>query len=140
MAASIISELAQRKVATGLFSQGTVSGKTHCVPAERIAWRAPDDARSARGASSPLRNMRFPEILSAESGRLQRGTSVVAVATDFPEAALVAIAELRRRHAVTAVWVETERGSPPPSDSVDALLSARYSDDWQRREVLELAL
>jgi hypothetical protein len=70
---------------------------------------------------------------------LQRGTSVLVVAADFPEATMLGITELRRRHAVTAVWVETERGSPPPLGLVDGLLSVRYSDDWQRREVLELA-
>ncbi len=140
VAASIISELAQRKIATGLFSPGTVSGKPIACPPSGSPAALPTMLEALARASSPLRNMRFPEVLSAESGRLQRGTSVVAVATDFPEATLLAIAELRRRHAVTAVWVETERGSPPPLDLVDALLSARYSDDWQRREVLELAL
>jgi nucleotide-binding universal stress UspA family protein len=93
----------------------------------------------ALARASAIGKVRFAEVLSAESGRLQRGTSVVAVATDFPEATLLALAELRRQHAVTAVWVETGRGLPPPLDHVDALLSVRYSDDWQRREVLELA-
>jgi hypothetical protein len=88
--------------------------------------------------ASPIGRTPFPRVLVGESGRLTRGTSVVVVASDFPESTLVAIAELRRRHAVTAVYVATDRGAPPPASDVDALLEARYQDDWQQRTVLEL--
>lgn len=137
VAASVISELTQRKAATGLFSSGTISGKPLAyLPSSSPAAMATMLEALARAYDGG--KVHFGEVLSAGSGRLQRGTSVVAMATDFPEATLLAIAELRRRHAVTAVWVGTGRGSPPPLDRVDALLSVRYSDDWQRREVLEL--
>jgi uncharacterized protein (DUF58 family) len=138
VAASIISELTQRKVATGLFSSGEISGKPLAYLPSASPGALPT-MLEALARATPFGKVRFAEVLSAESGRLQRGTSVLVVAADFPEATMLGITELRRRHAVTAVWVETERGSPPPLGLVDGLLSVRYSDDWQRREVLELA-
>jgi hypothetical protein len=63
---------------------------------------------------------------------------VVVVALNFSESVLDVIAELRRRNSVTAIWVATERGTPPPAVVFDALFQARYSGDWQQRQVLEL--
>ena len=87
---------------------------------------------------SPLGEVSFADLLVSSSGRLQRGTSVLAVASDYPEPTLVALAELRRHHAVTAVFVDCGSGAPPPKGTVDAVLTARYTDDWQERQVLEL--
>jgi hypothetical protein len=89
--------------------------------------------------ASPWGGSQFDEVLISEVPRFLRGTSVVMVAADFPEPTLVAIAEIRRRAPVTAIWIESSEGSPPPDGSVDSRLTAKYTDDWQTRATLELA-
>jgi uncharacterized protein (DUF58 family) len=138
VAASIVAELARREVATGLFSSGTVAGRPvacppSCSPAQ-LALMLESLARVTHFGS-----LEFSDLLAAESSRLRPGTSVVLVAADYPNETLEAVGDLRRRHAVSAVWVATDHGAPPPREHVDALLLAPYSDDWQRRESLELA-
>jgi hypothetical protein len=64
---------------------------------------------------------------------------VVVIASHFSNETLVSLAELRRRTSLTAVWVDTGVGIPPPTESVDAWLRVEYSDDWQQRTIVELA-
>lgn len=135
--ASIVSDLAQRKIATGLFASGTAAGMPLAYPPSTSPSMLPIMLEALAKVSS-TGIVHFSEVLEAASGTLQQGTSIVTVATEFPEATLIALGELRRRHAVTAVWIASEQGTPPPHEAVDALLVARYSDDWQQREVLDL--
>jgi uncharacterized protein (DUF58 family) len=83
VAASIISELTQRKVATGLFSSGEISGKPLAYLPSASPGAFPTMLEALARATS-FGKVRFAEVLSAESGRLQRGTSVLVVAADFP--------------------------------------------------------
>jgi uncharacterized protein (DUF58 family) len=137
VAASIVTTLAGRKVAVGLFSPGGVSGDALAVPPSSLPTTLATILEGlARAVPSTRR--RLSEVITAESSSLQRGTSAVVIAVDFAESTLAAIGELRRRHAVTAVWIETSHGHAPPPGSVDALVVARYSDDWPESEVLEL--
>lgn len=135
--ASLLSDLALRKVAVGLYSSGSTDGSPIAFPPSTAPTALPTMLESLARASA-FGLVRFPEVLSAESGKLQRGTSVVTVATDYTEPTMVAIAELRRRHPVTAIFVEGPHGSAPPAGLVDAVLRTRYEADWAEREVLEL--
>jgi uncharacterized protein (DUF58 family) len=139
VAASVLADLAASKVAAGLFSCGVASGGPLAFPASR----APSSLAlmlEALAKVSPSGSTPFAEVISTHGPRLARGTSALVVAADFPEATVLALSELRRHHPVTALWVQTGRGTPPPPALVDRLVTVRYSDDWQRREILELAL
>ena len=74
-----------------------------------------------------------------EAGRLRAGTSVVVIAAHFPEPTVAAISELRRRLAVTSVWVGNDAGAAPPAGTVDTRGEVTYVDDWKQRATLELA-
>lgn len=139
IAASLASDLVERGVEVGLFGSGSVDGAPLAI--------APSSAPSqlalvleALARCSPVASAPLSSVLSAECGHLRWGTSVVVVACDFPEPTLDALAELRRRHAVTAVWVRGEQGRPPPEEHVDTLLQAEHTDDWRDKDILELAL
>jgi uncharacterized protein (DUF58 family) len=136
--ATVVSDLTRRDVAVGLFSPASVGG--------RSISHAPSSAPSGLAEmldllarASAWGGSQFDEVLISEVPRFLRGTSVVLIAADFPERTLVAIAEIRRRAPVTAIWIETSEGVPPPHGSVDSRLTARYTDDWQIRPTLELA-
>jgi uncharacterized protein (DUF58 family) len=136
--ASLLADLAERRIAVGLFAAGAVAA----APIDFAPSVAPSQlpgmlealARCpAEGGAS------FPPVLSAQIGRLRQGTSVVIVASNYELLTLEALAEIRRRHAVTAVWVDGGRGAPPPREQVDALIHVEYTDDWRDNEILELA-
>jgi uncharacterized protein (DUF58 family) len=138
VAASLISELVTRKITTGLYTSGAIAGQ----PVGHTPSSSPGALAEMMGSlarATPGGSIGFAPVVIRESGRLAQGASVVVVASDFPAATMVAIAELRRRHAVTALWVKTDRGEPPRADHIDGQLRADYCDDWQRRELLELA-
>ncbi|HUZ19999.1 MAG TPA: DUF58 domain-containing protein [Acidimicrobiales bacterium] len=138
VAASVLTELERRGVATGLFSSGTIAGRPlACPPSSSPAQLALMLESLAR--VTHFGSLEFAHLLAAESSRLRPGTSVVIVSADYPAETLEALGDLRRRHALSALWVANDHGAPPPREHVDALLTARYADDWQRRESLELA-
>jgi uncharacterized protein (DUF58 family) len=137
VAASVVADLASRKVATGLFSSGASSHGAIAFPLSTSPAALPA-MLEALARARPSTVARFAQVLSTAGGILQRGTNVVVVALNFSESVLGVIAELRRRNSVMAIWVATERGTPPPAVVFDALFQARYSGDWQQRQVLEL--
>jgi Protein of unknown function DUF58 len=136
--ATIVSELAGRDVAVGLFSSASVAGRSISHPPSS-APSGLAEMLELLARASPWGGARFDHVLLSEVPRFLRGTSVVLVAAHFPEPTLVAIAEIRRRAPVTAIWIETSKGAPPTAGSVDCRLTARYTDDWQTRTTLELA-
>jgi uncharacterized protein (DUF58 family) len=136
--ASVISDLSARRVPAGLYASATVDGRGIARPPSASPAALPEMlellARAwAHGGTT------FARALVEEGGRLHRGTSLLVVAADYPEPTLVALSELRRRLPITAVWVATGQGSPPPSELVDTRWEARYDDDWQHQSSLELA-
>jgi uncharacterized protein (DUF58 family) len=136
--ATIVSDFLKRDVAVGLYSSALVGGRS----VSHLPSRAPSalaEMLELLAKASPLGGSRFGDVLISEGSRLLRGTSVVLVAAHFPEPTLVAIAEIRRQAPVTAIWIGTSKGTPPPDGSVDSLLTARFTDDWQERTTLELA-
>jgi uncharacterized protein (DUF58 family) len=138
VAASVVSDLAGRGVGVGLFSTATIGG----VPVAHTASTSPaalPQMLEMLARASAFGPLSLADILVGEGTRLSRGTSVVVVSANFGEATLVAIAELRRRLAVTSVWVATGEGQPPPDGFVDAHCEALYTDDWHGRTTLELA-
>lgn len=136
--ASIISDLAARRVPVGLYAAATVEGRGIALPPTSSPAALPEMLELlARAWARPLAS--FSRALVEEGSRLGGGTTVVVVAADYTEPILVALAELRRRLSITAIWVNTGQGAPPPPDLVDAKLEARYDDDWQDRASLELA-
>lgn len=136
--ASFVSDLAARKVPVGLYATGEAAG----LAVARPPSASPDAltemlellARVTQYAPTSL-----ADLLLGAAGRLRQGTSLVVVGTDFSGRAAVALAELRRRYALTAVWIETEGGSPPAPALVDAAWMVRYRDDWAAQDSLELA-
>ena len=137
--ASVVADLSGRGVATGLYSSGSVHGQT--------VAREPSSSPTALAAmlellarASPYGPSSIAELLAGEGPRLRRGASVLVVAAHFAEPTLVALAALRRRLPVTAVWVATDHGRPPPADLVDVRREVTYFDDWRQRDVVELCV
>ena len=137
VAASLLGDLASKKVAVGLFSSGTVSGGPVAVPLSTSPAALPE-MLEALARAKPSVGARFAQVLNEVGPTLQRGTSVVVVGLRYSAASLASISELRRHNSVTAIWVGTERVTPPAIELFDALLQARYASDWQQRQVLEL--
>jgi uncharacterized protein (DUF58 family) len=136
--ASVISDLAARRVPVGLYSAANVEGRGIARPPTSSPAALPEMLELlARAWARP--GASFARVLVEEGSRLGGGTTAVIVAADFPEPSLIAMAELHRRLSITAIWVNTGQGSPPPPELVDARLEARYDDDWQQQDSLELA-
>ncbi len=137
--ASLVSDLVSRGVATGLYASGSVRGNPIARP--------PSTASSALASmlellarASPYSAVTIADLLLGEQQRLRSGTSVVAVAADFPHSTVVALAELRRRAALTTVWVASEDGRPPPPGLGDTSWEVSYDDCWKDRDVLDVAV
>ncbi len=135
--ASVVADLTGRGVATGLYCSGSVRG--------RSVAREPSSSPTALPAmlellarASPHGPSSIAQLLAAEGARLRRGASVLVVAADYPEPTLVAIAGLRRRLPVTAVWVATGQGRPPPAGLVDIRREVTYADGWKQADVVDL--
>jgi uncharacterized protein (DUF58 family) len=138
VAASVVSDLAGRRVPVGLYSAATVEGRGIAQPPSASPAALPQMLELLARAAA-FGTGTFAQALIEEGSRLQRGNSLVVVAADYPEPTLVALAELRRRLPVTAIWVATDQGSPPPPELVDARWEARYAADWPHQDSLELA-
>jgi uncharacterized protein (DUF58 family) len=136
--ASVVSDLVERKVAVGLYSSATVDGQEIAhVPTSSPA--ALSEMLESLARASVYGSSRFATALLAHASRLQQGTSLVVIAPHFPDSTLIALSELRRRLPITAVWVATEHGAPPPLDLVDKRWEVDYCDDWKERATIELA-
>jgi uncharacterized protein (DUF58 family) len=138
--ASVIAELARRGVATGLYSSGTVRGN----PIGKEPSASPEALRTmleALALMSPYGRTSIAELLLRETARLRAGASLVIVATDFSGPTLAALTNLRRRWAVTALWVSTTagRGRPPGSDAANVVREVKYHDDWQTDDILQFS-
>jgi len=138
LGASLLSELAERQVAIGLFASGSVGSDLVAFSASsapsQLSLVFEALARCSAESAVP-----FSSVLKAQNAHLRPGTSVVVVASDYPEQTLEALAELRRRHTVTAVWVQGDQGAPPPREQVDRLLRVGFTNDWRESDILELA-
>jgi uncharacterized protein (DUF58 family) len=138
LAASLLAELDRRAIPAGLYVAGSVGGAPLVLPANGVdaalASRLEALARVQEGMG-----VSFSGLVAAQVGRLGQGTSVIALANDFGPGATAALCELRRRHAVTAFFVESGRGEPPPPGLLDAVVRARFEEGWEQREILELA-
>lgn len=136
--ASVIADLAARRVPVGLYAAATVEGRGIARPPSSSPAALPEMLELLARAWT-YAGVSFARALVEEGGRLASGTSLVVVAADYPEPTLVALAELRRRLPITAIWVDSGEGAPPPAELVDSRLEARYDDDWQHQDSLELA-
>lgn len=135
VAASLVSDLAARRVPTGLYSNGTARS----FPVARDARSGPaalPDLLELLALLSPAGVVPISRVLAEQRSRVGGGTSVVVVAADFPPATVAAAAELRRRATVGAVWIATGRGRGP--QSVDTRWEVRHDDAWQERSIIEL--
>jgi uncharacterized protein (DUF58 family) len=137
VAASVVSDLAQREIGVGLYATGAVDGRPVACPA-RATPSALADMLQLLARVSVFGTVTVAELLAAEAHRLRSGTSVVVIAAHFPEPTVAAIAELRRRLPVTALWVGNDAGAPPPVGTVDAREEVAYVEDWKQRATLEL--
>jgi uncharacterized protein (DUF58 family) len=136
VAASLVAELDRLGVPTGLYVAGTVEGSPLVLPPS-----GPTGLVGMLGALAQVSDrpgVSFSGVIAAQMGRLHHGTSVIAIANDFSGSVVEALAELRRRHAVTALKVEAGAGLPPPPGLVDAVVHVVYDEGWEQLEVLEL--
>ncbi len=136
--ASVVAATAARGVATGLYSSGSVQGHSVARPPS-TAPGALAGMFEALARISPYGRASIGELLFSEGGRLGGGASVVVVAADYPAPTLAALAAVRRGLPVTAIWVRTDHGVPPPPGAVDGLREVSYRDDWKGADVLEFA-
>jgi len=138
VAASVVSDLAGRGVPVGLYTTGMVDGRAIAYPPTASPSALPD-MLELLARLSVFGAVTLAELLAAEGGRSRAGTSLVVVAAHFPEPTVAAIAGLRRRLPVTAIWVGNDAGAPPPAGTVDAREEVAYVEDWKHRATLELA-
>jgi uncharacterized protein (DUF58 family) len=137
LGASVVADLAGRGVATGLYASGAVD--------DQPVAREPSTSPAALPAMLELlakATRRGPlsmvDLLTREGRRLGHGASVVIVAASFPESTLVALEDLRRRMPITALWVATDDGQPPPPEMMDGRGEVRYDSDWRTWEVVDI--
>lgn len=137
LAASFVAWCAELDYPVGLFAPGTAEGQPvgHDPSATPVAIATMLELLAVVVAD-PARSL--GDVLALECERLRRGTTAVVIAADFPAETLTAIAECRRRAPVTAVFIATGKGSPPPPGAVDAGYTVAYEPDWlgQDRVVL----
>ncbi len=138
IAASIFTELVEGRQAVGLFASGVVDGSPIAFPPRRAADQL-SLVLEALARVPAVDRVPFSGVLASRVGTLRSGTSVVVIASDFPAATLLVLAELRRRHHLSAVWVHGPLGDPPPEDQVDLLLRVDHEESWRDRETLDLA-
>jgi len=138
VAASVVADLAARDIGVGLYSAATIDGRPLAYP-PRTSPSALPDMLELLARVSAFATVTLADVLASEGGRLRSGISVVVIAADFPARTIAAIADLRRRLPVTAIWVGNEIGAPPPAGTVDAREEVGYVADWKQRTTLELA-
>ena len=138
VAASVAADLSSREIGVGMYSTGMVDGHPLAY-APTTSPSALPDILELLARVSTFGTMPLCDVLSSEGARLRSGTSVIVIAADFPEPTLAALADLRRRLAVTAIWVRNDAGAPPPSGTVDVREEVVYGEDWQQRATVELA-
>ncbi len=138
VAASVVADLSVKGIGVGLYSTGTVDGHplTHAPSTSPSALA---DMMELLARVSPYAPESMADVLASECGRFRSGISVVVIAADFPERTLAAMAHVRRRLPVTAVWVGNDIGRPPPSGTVDVREEVAYVEDWKHRTTMELA-
>jgi uncharacterized protein (DUF58 family) len=137
VAASVVSDLAERRVAVGLFSSSTVQGAEIAHVPSQGAESLPIMLELLARSVEPI-SARFAPMLLSRGSRLQAGTSLVVLAAHFSTATVEAMADLHRRLPITTVWIRGEAGSPPPPELSDARWEVSFTDDWQARSDLEL--
>jgi uncharacterized protein (DUF58 family) len=137
LAASVVADLADRGVATGLYASGAVEDQPVARPPSSSPAALPEMLEQLARAQ-PRGPLSIVDLLTREGRRLGHGASVVIVAASFPDSTLVALADLRRRLPVTALWVDTDDGQPPPAELLDGRGEVRYGDNWRDWEVVDL--
>jgi uncharacterized protein (DUF58 family) len=135
--ASVVADLLDRGVATGLYSSGTVRGRPIARNPTTSPTALPAMLELLARCSTRTRTS-IAELLIDEARRL-RGASAVVIASDYPDSTLIGLSEIRRLLPVTAIWVVSGQGRRPPPQLVDACWEVSYSDDWKERDVVELA-
>ncbi len=137
VAASVLSHLVGAGVPTGIFVNGTSRGRLVGVPTSGGGSSLPTMlealARVTTVSAVPLER-----VLLEQAPRLGAGTSALIVASDFSGDTVAAVADLRRRAAVSAIWVSSDKGHSPDPGAVDALWEVPYDSGWKDRDVLEL--
>jgi uncharacterized protein (DUF58 family) len=135
--ASLLAHLVEARTPVGLYANGSSAGQPVAYPASGSAASL-TPMLEALARLLPYGAAPVSRMLAQLDGSLARQTSILVVSTDFSSDTVAAMAQLRRRHAVSAILLETGAGREPPRDHVDALLRALYVDDWHGRTTLEL--
>lgn len=138
VAASLFCELAEQRCAVGLWASGALDGAPLAFPCRHGPEQVPT-VLEALARTPAVERVAFSTVLAAQVGTLRTGTSLVVVAADFPEPSVLALPELRRRHHLSAVWVQGPVGQPPPREVADVTYRVEHTDDWRERDVLDLA-
>ena len=138
VAASMVLELASRKVGVGLVSTGSVAGRPVALPPS-TSPDAPGRILESLACLSPF-GLRTPEaVTDAVARSAGPGTSLLVIGGAFPPDLLAGLADVRRRGVpVAALHV----GRPPPGAAPSRLFDDFYvtdlHDDWRERTTIEL--
>jgi len=137
VAASIVSSLVGARVPAGIFVNGTSRGRLVAIPTSAAAGALPS-MLEALARVTTAGAVAIERVLAEQGPRLGAGTSALVVAADFPDRTHAALAALRRRTSVRAVWIATPAGHGPPDGSLDDRWVVAHHDGWRDRDVFEL--
>lgn len=129
VAASVASQLLSEGVPTGLYTSGAARGVPVAVPPSRDAG-ARVEMLELLARVTPVGGVGVAEALVRTTQRM--GVSVLVIAADFRPTLCAALADVRRRSSVGAVWVAfDDAGAPPPAGLVDAWWHVQAQEDWR---------
>ena len=138
VAASVVSHLVGAGVPVGIFVNGTSRSRLVAFPTRGGDSTLPAMlealARVTTAGGVPLER-----VIVEQGPRLGMGTSALVVSADFSGELPAAMADLRRRSAVRALWVATPSGLGPAPGTVDGRWVVAYEPGWRACDVLELA-
>lgn len=139
VAASVVSHLVGEGIPTGIFVNGASRGGLVAIPTSGSAAALPSMlealARVTAAGAVPLER-----VLFEHRARLAAGTSALVVAADFSGGIPAAMAELRRRVAVSALWVSSAAAHGPVPGTADTQWKVEYDANWKERDAFNVAV
>lgn len=138
VAASVVSHFVAAGVPTGIFVNGTSRGSPVAIPISGSAAALPS-MLEALARVTTAGAVLLERVILEHRTRLVAGTSALVVAADFSGGVPAAMVDLRRRVAVSALWVSAPYGQGPLPGTADAQWKVAYDSGWKERDVFYVA-